>query len=79
MVSNPNATNTTDSYTTFDWTQETQGAILSSFYIGYTISVFFGGYLAEKFDAKWTLGLGIMVSAISSILTPPLVEIGSFI
>lgn len=79
MVSNGTSFNATETSCndTFDWSQETQGAILSSFFIGYTISLFFGGYFAERFSAKWTLSLGILLSAISTILVPPIVKIGS--
>jgi len=63
---------------TYDWSEKTQGAILSSYFIGYTCSLFIGGYLAETFGGKWILALGLLLSAITSILTPPLVEIGNF-
>lgn len=60
----------------FDWPQHLQGAILSVFFIGNTITLLIGGYLAEKFGGKWTLSLGILLSGISSVLTSWLVEIG---
>ncbi len=33
-----------------------------------TISI--GGYLAEKFGGKWFLGLGSLVTAVFTLLTP---------
>lgn len=72
-----NHTNNDHKSDTFDWSQETQGAILSSFFIGNTVTLLCGGYLAEKFGGKWTLSLGILLSAVSALLTPPLVGIGT--
>lgn len=80
MVSPSNETtggNADDGDITFNWPEKTQGAILSSFFIGYTLSLFIGGYLSERFGGKWILALGILLSAITSILTPPLVKIGT--
>lgn len=47
-----------------------QGWVLSSFYIGYVITHIPGGMIAEKYGGKWTLGLGILSSAIFTLLTP---------
>ncbi|KAF5280927.1 hypothetical protein FQA39_LY17933 [Lamprigera yunnana] len=41
---------------TYDWDEETQGLILSSFYWGYIITHMPGGILAEKFGGKYSLG-----------------------
>lgn len=61
---------------TYDWSQELQGIILSSFYWGYTATHLPGGILAEKFGGKWTLGLGILSTAIFTLLTPWAVDAG---
>ncbi|XP_017019656.1 putative inorganic phosphate cotransporter [Drosophila kikkawai] len=55
---------------TYDWTQERQGLILASFYIGYLITHVPGGILADKFGGKWTLSLGILATAIFTLITP---------
>ena len=55
---------------TFDWDEETQGLILSSFFWGYVITHIPGGILAEKFGGKYALGLGILSTAIFTLLTP---------
>lgn len=47
-----------------------QGWVLSSFYIGYVLTHIPGGILAQKYGGKWTLSLGILSSAIFTILTP---------
>lgn len=54
----------------YDWDETTQGLILSAFYWGYAITHLPGGILAEKFGGKYTLGLGILSTAIFTLLTP---------
>lgn len=60
----------------YHWSQEQQGWILSSFYIGYVLTHVPGGLIAEKYGGKWTLSLGILSTAIFTILTPFAVEYG---
>lgn len=60
----------------YDWSEELQGLILSSFYIGYIVTHVPGGLLAEKFGGKWTLGLGILSTAVFTLLTPLAIEQG---
>lgn len=57
----------------YDWDEKTQGLILSSFYWGYVITHLPGGILAEKFGGKYSLGLGILSTAIFTLLTPAVV------
>lgn len=57
----------------YAWDGETQGIILSSFYWGYLITHLPGGILAEKFGGKYTLGLGILSTAIFTLLTPAVI------
>lgn len=47
-----------------------QSLILSSFYWGYVITHLPGGMLAERFGGKYTLGLGMLSTAIFTLLTP---------
>ncbi|KAI5652006.1 major facilitator superfamily domain-containing protein [Phthorimaea operculella] len=54
----------------FEWDQATQGFILSGFYYGYAATQVPGGYLAEKFGGKWTLGLGLLSTALFTFITP---------
>ncbi|XP_001600160.2 putative inorganic phosphate cotransporter [Nasonia vitripennis] len=54
----------------FEWSEYTQGIILSSFYWGYILTNLPGGLIAEKFGGKHTLGLGILSTAIFTISTP---------
>ncbi|XP_076292549.1 putative inorganic phosphate cotransporter isoform X2 [Lasioglossum baleicum] len=60
----------------YDWDTITQGAILSSFYWGYIVTHIPGGLLSEKFGGKQLLGLGILATAVFTILTPVVVEYG---
>lgn len=55
---------------------DTQGLILSSFYWGYVLTHLPGGMLAEKFGGKYSLGLGILSTAIFTLLTPLVVHWG---
>ncbi|KAH8298054.1 hypothetical protein KR018_005265, partial [Drosophila ironensis] len=60
----------------YEWSEELQGLILSSFYIGYIVTHIPGGLLAEKFGGKWTLGIGILSTAVFTMLTPLAIEYG---
>ncbi|KAL0841148.1 hypothetical protein ABMA28_014896 [Loxostege sticticalis] len=60
----------------FDWSESTQGLILSAFYYGYAITHVPGGYLAERYGGKWTLGIGLLSTAIFTLLTPAVVKAG---
>lgn len=60
----------------FDWSESTQGLILSGFYYGYAITHVPGGYLAEKYGGKWTLGIGLLSTAVFTLLTPVVVKAG---
>ncbi|XP_055294957.1 sialin-like [Sitodiplosis mosellana] len=63
----------------YHWSQEQQGWILSSFYIGYVLTHVPGGVIAEKYGGKWTLSLGILSTAIFTLLTPFAVQHGGHI
>lgn len=54
----------------YSWTSKQQGLILSSFYWGYVITHLPGGIIAEKFGGKYSLGLGILWTAIFTFITP---------
>lgn len=64
------------SHGVYNWSQSQQGYILSSFYIGYVLTHVPGGVIAERYGGKWTLSLGILSTAIFTILTPLAVELG---
>lgn len=60
----------------FEWSQEMQGIILSSFYWGYVLAHLPGGMLAHKYGGKYILAFGIFFSGILSLLIPVCVDNG---
>ncbi|XP_024084290.1 putative inorganic phosphate cotransporter isoform X2 [Cimex lectularius] len=68
--------NTTNSDYEFDWNEQTQGLILSAFYWGYVLTHIPGGLLAERFGGKHTVGLGILGTAVLTLLTPLAAQAG---
>lgn len=62
--------------TGFDWDEETQGIILSAFYYGYIVTHLPGGMLAERFGGKYSLGFGVLSTAVFTLLTPWTVSVG---
>ncbi|XP_022911267.2 putative inorganic phosphate cotransporter isoform X1 [Onthophagus taurus] len=73
---NPNSGNKTimDTDNLYDWSETRQGLILSSFYWGYVITHLPGGILAGRYGGKYLLNLGILSTAIFTLLTPIVVE-----
>lgn len=53
-----------------------QGIILSSFYWGYVVTHLPGGMLSERFGGKHSLGLGILATALFTLITPIAVDYG---
>lgn len=55
----PNGTIGHEQY--FDWNSTEQGLILSSFFYGYILTQFLGGYFGSRIGGNWViiLGLGI--------------------
>lgn len=60
----------------FEWSQELQGLILSSFYIGYVAIHMPGGRMAEKYGGKPVVMTALICSSILSLLTPVVVIFG---
>lgn len=46
------------------------GWILSSFFFGYIITQIPGGWLAARFGGRWIFGIGIVMTAVLTLLTP---------
>jgi MFS family permease len=53
-----------------DWSSATQGLVLSSYFYGAIVTQVPGGVLAAKFGGKWVIGLGSLVGAVITLLTP---------
>ena len=54
----------------FDWSTDLQDYILGSFFYGYILTQIPGGWMAEKFGAKWLFGLGVLCTAVLTLVTP---------
>lgn len=54
----------------FDWDSKTQGLILGCFYYGYICTNLLGGITAERYGGRLVTGLGILFTAILTVLTP---------
>ena len=59
-----------------DWGMQTQGMVLSSFFVGYLLLQIVGGLLADRFGGKVVLGVGVLLWSLFTILTPPAASIG---
>jgi len=53
------------------WSLETQGRVLSSFFVGYLVLQIVGGRLADRFGGKVVLGTGVLLWSLFTMLTPP--------
>ncbi|KAH8404792.1 hypothetical protein KR222_003576, partial [Zaprionus bogoriensis] len=60
----------------YKWSEQLQGFVLSSFYIGYIITHLPGGILADKYGAKWVLGICLGISALCTMFSPLAIEHG---
>lgn len=69
---------TVNSVTTerYDWSQELQGLILSSFYWGYILTHLPGGVLSAKVGGKYTLLLGVAIASIFTLFSPIAIQKG---
>ncbi|XP_046750765.1 putative inorganic phosphate cotransporter [Diprion similis] len=65
---------TSSSSGTYEWSEYTQGIILSSYAWGYTVSQIPGAMMVAKFGGKWPLGIGILMAGVLTLLTPKMVE-----
>ena len=61
-------------FQTYNWT--IKSTILSSFFWGYIIPQVAVGQIAERFGAKWLLTGSMTVSAIFTLLIPPMAAYG---
>ena len=52
----------------YNWDLQTQGTVLSSYYVGYLLMQVMGGFLADCFGGKIVLGLGILLWSFFTIV-----------
>ncbi|XP_019853503.1 PREDICTED: sialin-like [Amphimedon queenslandica] len=67
------------SHRTYNWTPTEQGFLLSAFFVGYIITQIPGGWLAQRFSAKYVFGVGILATAIFTLLTPLAASLGIWV
>ncbi|GBP09402.1 hypothetical protein EVAR_5824_1 [Eumeta japonica] len=56
----------------FDWSSQTKGLVLSSFFYGYIVTQLPGGWLAAKIGGNRVFGIGIGATSLLTLFTPPL-------
>ncbi|XP_057337776.1 vesicular glutamate transporter 2.2-like [Microplitis mediator] len=56
----------------FNWDSKLQGLVLSSFFYGYISTQVIGGWLSARIGGKRVFGIGIAVTALLTLITPPL-------
>ncbi|XP_011178086.2 putative inorganic phosphate cotransporter [Zeugodacus cucurbitae] len=78
VVAMTNAESTNPNFQEFDWTEQQKSYIISSFYWGYVVTQFPGGYLSRRFGAKIVMSIGVFGSSVCSLLTPFLVPWGGW-
>ncbi|XP_064652399.1 sialin-like [Lineus longissimus] len=54
----------------FNWSSTTTGVILGSFFYGYIVTQVPGGWIAARFGGKWVFGLGVLCTAVLTLVTP---------
>jgi MFS family permease len=66
--------NATAEHGGFDWSQKEKGVVLSSFFYGYIVTQFVGGYLASRIGGSTVFGIGILITSVAALFTPPIVN-----
>lgn len=54
----------------FEWTTDTQGLVLASFFWGYLITEIPGGWLSMRFGSKVVILVGVGLSSVATLLMP---------
>ncbi|TKS88860.1 Sialin H(+)/nitrate cotransporter H(+)/sialic acid cotransporter [Collichthys lucidus] len=79
----PGTDNTSDSFRQpegipqYPWDSETQGWLLGAFFFGYLCTQIPGGYLSGHYGGSIFLGLGVLCTAVLTLLTPLAAQLGS--
>ena len=60
----------------FGWGLQTQGIVLSSFFVGYLLLQVVGGRLADRYGGKLVLGVGVLVWSLFTVITPGAAYLG---
>ncbi len=55
---------------TFDWSAHDQGIILGAFFYGYIVTPVLGGFVAERYSAKWIVFTAMFLGSLCTMLSP---------
>lgn len=62
----------------YPWDSETQGWLLGAFFFGYLCTQIPGGYLSGHYGGSVFLGVGVLGTAVLTLLTPLAAQLGSY-
>lgn len=62
----------------YPWDSETQGWLLGAFFFGYLCTQIVGGYLSGHYGGSIFLGLGVLCTAVLTLLTPLAAQLGLY-
>lgn len=54
----------------FNWDERTQGMLLGSFFYGYLLTNYLGGRLADKLGGRLIFGVGVILTALLTMISP---------
>ncbi|XP_022227601.2 putative inorganic phosphate cotransporter [Drosophila obscura] len=78
VVAMTNAESTNPNFPEYDWSESHKALILSSFFWGYIVTQFVGGYLCKRFGVKSVMLWGAFASGVTSALTPLFIGFGGW-
>ncbi|XP_061387034.1 putative inorganic phosphate cotransporter [Musca vetustissima] len=78
VVAMTNAETTNPDFPEYDWNEMEKSYILSSFFWGYFVTQFPGGYFCRRFGAKLTMFISTLGSALAALLIPLTVDWGGW-
>ncbi|XP_017053760.1 putative inorganic phosphate cotransporter [Drosophila ficusphila] len=78
VVAMTNAENTNPNFPEYDWDEMERSYILSSFFWGYILTQFLGGWLCRRYGARLTMFVSTFGQAILAVLPPWFVSWGGW-
>ncbi|EDW56842.1 GM15957 [Drosophila sechellia] len=78
VVAMTNAENTNPNFPEYDWNEMERSYILSSFFWGYILTQFMGGWLCRRYGARITMFVSTIGSALLVVLIPWCVSWGGW-
>ncbi|XP_043645014.1 putative inorganic phosphate cotransporter [Drosophila teissieri] len=78
VVAMTNAESTNPNFPEYDWTLTQRSFVISSFFWGYIITQFLGGYLCKRFGVKSVMFWGSLASGVCSAVTPLFIGFGEW-